>query len=714
MPGNFKLLIIIFFIYPQIFPQIPINGFCKYNRYNTDSGYTKLLTLNFNHDSYTDLIFFNSQERKIVSLKGDSTEAFSAKRNFYFPVEISSLQPLYGRSGISGYAFSSRKNKRAGIYEFRKNGRPVLTKSISFDSYPENINTAEINGKNEILISGSAFDGLSLLSPKEKQLEEKKIISKTAFSHAVFAELNNDEFPDISAFEVITQSFVFFYNNGEGKFRKARTIPFQSKINSLYSFDLNLDSYEDLIFTRDNFITIMYGDFRSAYENTQNIQTNYQPDKIITRDFNKDGLIDIAYLNLKESIICLLFAKDEYNFYPEIIYLHKNGLKTIAPFYSKFIDGIIALSEDGNIYTITKLRPIFDELSITIGGHPSAISFFDSGNNSITDICFIDNFDKAFKFIIRDNRGIPGTFYSVPLSEAHTQILVDNSDPQIKNYFCYSINKRLIEIIKADFNDNQIKKTTLYSPGQIKDLKIKTENAGKFKIYIAFIKDSELSLGVYSVIDTTYSFSAYPVTSPNVYESSISMDNNIGLYFWQGEDLLSLTAANKVEETGKYVLLAHKQFRNAREKSRIKIKFPLNNISSIVTFTGDLLSLDNDVNLSFISAQPTNYVVVATDTSITTIKDQELSDDFRITDYNQLFFGETRFNGLKRLCLYLPDKKEVKKLQFVRNGKSAVITKITDSVYISSYFIKNMSTKDYHLVYTDPYENCITIKRING
>jgi hypothetical protein len=458
----------------------------------------------------------------------------------------------------------------------------------------------------------------------------------------------------------------------------------------------------------------MYGDFRSAYDKVQNIQTNHQPDKLITRDFNKDGLIDIAYLNLKESIVCLLFAKDEFNFYPEIVYLHKSGLKSIAPFYSKFIDGIIALSDKGNIYTITKLRPIFDEISITIGGDPSAISFFDNNNNGITDICFIDNFDRTFKFIIRDNRGVPGTFFSIPLSESHHQILVDNSDPDVKNYFCYSTNKRLIEIINADFNGNRIKRTTLYSPGQIQDLKIKAEGAGRYKIYIAFIKNSELNLGIYNFIDTTYSFSSYPVTSPNIYESSISLDNNISLYFWQREDLLSLTAANKVEETGKYILLAHKRFRNTREKSRIKIKYPLDNVSSVVTFTGDLLNLDNDINLSFILSQPINYTVVASDTFITTIKDQELSDDFRITDSNQLFFGETRFNGLKKLCLYIPEKREVKKLQFIRKGRGVISTTITNLVDLNSYFIKNMSTKDYHLVYTDPNENCITIKRIKG
>ena len=107
-------------------------------------------------------------------------------------------------------------------------------------------------------------------------------------------------------------------------------------------------------------------------------------------------------------------------------------------------------------------------------------------------------------------------------------------------------------------------------------------------------------------------------------------------------------------------------------------------------------------------------MVTASDTFISTIKSEKLSDDFRITNKNQLFFGETKFNGLKKLCLYLPDKKEIKKIQFLSKGNSIVSTSLTDSVNVTSYFIKNMNTKNYHLVYTDPNENCITIKRIKG
>ena len=78
----------------------------------------------------------------------------------------------------------------------------------------------------------------------------------------------------------------------------------------------------------------------------------------------------------------------------------------------------------------------------------------------------------------------------------------------------------------------------------------------------------------------------------------------------------------------------------------------------------------------------------------------------------QLFFGETRYNGLKKLFVYSPGNNSVSRIDFINKGKDIVIPHLIDADNADYYFIKKMSSRNYHLVYTDTLNNCITIKQL--
>ena len=103
---------------------------------------------------------------------------------------------------------------------------------------------------------------------------------------------------------------------------------------------MNLDSYQDLIFLEGNKLKIIYGDFSSSYSKQIEIETRHSPNDFIIGDFNKDGRIDLAYFSADASVASVIFAESDYNFFDEIPILYKEGMKSIIPFYSKFIDGL--------------------------------------------------------------------------------------------------------------------------------------------------------------------------------------------------------------------------------------------------------------------------------------------------------------------------------------------------------------------------------------
>ena len=294
-----KTLLFLILLSCEGFSQIPINGFCKYQSFAVDSGFQKFLPLNYNDDFYTDLFFYNPFDDNIVSLDGGQNATFGKKAVKRLQEALTDVQYLWDKNNkIYAYAFISRKQSSAGILKFNLDGIPEVESAIKFNTYPGHLCTGDVNGDgiSELLISGSAFNGLSLIYQEDKPREDK-ISENTSYSEAEFADLNADGSPDIAAFNIFSNNLQFLYNNSKGKFSKVREIPFSYPINSIKTTDLNLDSYPDLMYSLDKTIGILYGDFKSSYEDTVILHTKYNIEKFITGDFNRDGKIDIAYIN---------------------------------------------------------------------------------------------------------------------------------------------------------------------------------------------------------------------------------------------------------------------------------------------------------------------------------------------------------------------------------------------------------------------------------
>jgi FG-GAP-like repeat len=696
VPGKIKLLFTLFLISSQTFPQVPINGFCRYQSFNIDSGFSKLFSVNYNNDSYTDLMIFNPSAMKLNSIDGAQNGTFVNEHSTRFSNQISEVQDLWNRNDkIYTYGFISRKLSEAGIFKFNAEGSPILESEINFNSYPENLSTADINGDGvpELLISGSTFDGLSIVY-QEKKLREKKIAEKTSFSESAFIDLNNDDYPDIAAFEMFSNKLLFFYNNSKGNFNKVREIPLNQPITSLQATDINLDSYSDILFSYNNCISIYFGDFSSSYEDTVEIKAKYKVDKLITGDFNRDGKIDIAYLNREEGILSLLFAKDEKHFYPELIYLKKDSLCDIIPYYSKFINGIALVSENGKLDLISNLSSFSDDVSIVAGALPQVVSFFDKDNNSINDLCYVDGFNKTLNLLLRSNFGIPENWFSIPMFENETSVFVSNKNPVIKTFYCYSRNKKLIEVFKVDFNKYTYSRTSLYSPGLIKDLKYKPENE---KLYVAFIKNKSLGVSVFVEQNGAFSTYSYSDIKGNAIDAALSVYNNPEVYYAASLNDSLVFGEKELIERNKYA----------------EIRTDLKSDYDIILYAGNFINKPFSALYGFLGSDKKQSLILymSHNNLIISGRSGQLSG-FRIKDKNQLFFGELRFNNPGTVCFFNSNEHSIKSLGILEASKKINRNVLMDSVNVKSFFIKNMNTQKYHLIYIDNIQNCITIKEL--
>jgi hypothetical protein len=698
--SSIKIITALLFFSIEAFSQVPINGFCKYNRFDIDSGFTNLLALNYNDDSYTDLVLYNPTKKDIETLDGNQSAGFSSPRKYKMQSEISLIRNIVDKNNkVTGYSYCSRKRMKMGFISFAKNGKPLITNEIKLNSYPENISVADINGDSEpeFLISGKSFDGLSLVNIQNKRLKETKLAKNSVYSFSQFIDISKDGYPDIIAFNAASLNLDFYYNIGNNKFNKVRSISFSGNINSLRTYDQDLDSYEDIIISGENSIEIYYGDFNAAFDVRKTFKTKYNPEKIILGDFNKDGRIDIAYLDTKTGTLSVLFGKDNRDFYPEVIYFSKKGSKDIIPFYSKFINGIAVINEYGSLYLISDFTSVSEGFNISLGAKQQGLNYFDHNNDGIPDLSFIDNDEHQLNLILRNTTGIPSLFYSIPLVGVETNIYTDYLERNKVIFYCYSEGKKLIESVKIDFTNSSVERNSFYVQKGIVGIKTEHKDNNEIKLSVVQLENEKLSLSVFNSILINYLNSYYTISN-NVINVSHGKRNSRAFYFWQNSgDSLTL-----------YNVSFSNNFENPELKYSVKIKKDYN----ILSLIGDFSPNNKDALFTLIHAPGLNQAFTLSHNTISTLGYKGNIEELATSDIKSYCVAAYNFKGPDKIFFYSDKDRKLKKLDFLNNGKNIIISSLADEQNIGNYFIKNMDMRNIHLVFTDKKENCITIKKL--
>jgi hypothetical protein len=687
-----KYLLLIFFLFNyNTSAQISLKGFCKYNTLEAAEGYNHLLALNYNNDAYTDLLLYSPEKRKFSLIEGDNTGGFIKQNEIRFKQPVSAIKNLSINEGYNrSYITVSRRGRTASVINFNEDGRVFILDEIKFDSYPEKIDVGDASRDQspDVLISGPGFDGISLLHIKKGKISETKAIKGTVFRDAVFTDFNNDGYPDITAVNLYERSLQLYYNNTRGKFFLSRSVTLNAVPLTLSSTDIDLDYFEDIIFSDQESITILYGDESSSYANSIVLKTKYVPHKLITGDFNSDGSIDIAYADTATGIVSIFFADNNRDFNQEHLLFKKDNITSLVPFYSRFITGLAAYSSSGRVYIISQFYSVGEDISITAGIRPGIVFPFDYTSNGINDIAYIDEEESALNLIVRDNSGIPDKLYKHKLHYTHKEILVDNYSKEVKVFYCWTRGEKLIEIITADFNENQLSRTSLYTTEKISELKIKPVKGKPAVIYAAYVNQGRAGANIFEFYDFRYIRADYNSFALDVEDiSPYITEKEDGFFTWQKRSSLNLFYHN---------------IRNLSEFSRVG---DIKNENQIITYTADIMNSDIPAQIAYDGKD----MYIASKSGINKLAADRIPD---VTDKHQFWCGEIKAGGLKRLFVYIPERKSLDRITLFNRGKNLILSELISGINVNRYFVKNMGVTDYHIVYSDPVENCITIKRI--
>ncbi len=693
---NFKSLLSIYFLFiSSISAQININGFCKWNEIHSKPGYSGIFSIEFNNDGYRDVVLFSDLERKITSYFGDPKSFLSKGRETYFGYPITGLVQLStSNKSEKKYAFISRKSRTLGIASFTKQGFVVLKLKLKFDSYPSSIDAADINhnGKDELLVTGSTFNGIVIVEVKNNKLIESRIKSGDSFKEAKFIDLDYDGYPDIVAFNVVKNKIEFFYNNQAGNFNQYREIKLREDAAEFTVTDFNSDGFNDLVVRNNKGFNCILGDSVSSFQERLSIKTDFTPGGFNIFDYNGDGLNDIACYSKTDGGVYVIYAEDSNLFYKPLNYFVKPGICALASYIDRKGKHLAALSSNGNIYEISTLKYFKNDFSISITPDPRLIGIFSSNGFNDKNYYVIDSVNSKLLILSGFRSGVPIYYYSFSISGNYSNMEVGIPNEHEKTFCCYSKGGRKIESLTVDFEENKYSRRLFYTSYPIYDLKINPEDKSENQTIYVLVNDAgKLLLQTFQYKDFRYVGAGTDSIGINSFDAQIGFGKTPEIYW--------------IERTSNGLLYNKTVQQQKNYKNEV-----LFYAASIEKRSGTLFSTNNQNS----GKQPLMLYSLKDDNFLFYRKGMHPIKLNRFMNFSDKNYLQVRLNGKNKgytLYQYIKSGRRLVKYDVQFETKETVPTKMIESQNISSYFVSGFRGSTY-LVFSNSQTNLIEFKNI--
>lgn len=691
-----KTALLIFILSINLFAQIPLNGFCRFHEFSTKANSSKLFSVDYNNDGWRDLLFIPDNKKNYI-IQTWNKDRFATPIERYSPFSFFELRLVSSQAKTGKkFIYIARKDRLIGIATFLSSGVISVQSKVKIQGYASgfDFNDVDHDGKNEILIYGSGFQGLSLLREYRNTFIESKINNNKVFSYAAFIDLDYDSYSDIAAVDLLSKSIVLYYNDITGNFKENRIIRVEDEIQQFKAADINLDGFNDLIYVDKNSFVILRGDSVSSFNKKIIINCEAKPDKYVIFDFNADGYNDIAFINYETGSLYIVFAKSSDSFYELILYLKRKGINDLSAYVDRGGRKLVLLDNTGKVYLIDKVFSIKNDFAISLLAKPTFIGEFSYMYETMRGLYFIDEENLSLGILLGGKGNYFEAFYKIPLSQMHTKVEVDEIQHDIRTFYFYSPNSSIIEIIRVNFENQQISRRILYAKGLIEDLKLTSDRIkDRQTIHVLISKNKKLALESFDFRDFRYVSSGLHDIANNVEAATLSYDINKEIFYYtKFKNVLYLNKSIFDRMVGNAVNITTEVV-NQLENSSFEIK-SFSNQNNIQRPVVGWITDGNKTSLIVINK--------GNHRSIT------LSNFSPTKNYLQFY------DAYNKNILYLYDKSrgKIKRISFGKNYLSYESNDVFESKTINSYIALQLKNNKEVLVFTDSSDNLIKFKYI--
>lgn len=688
-----KLVFIFFFLFQNYFSQIPLNGFCKLEEISVAKNLTNIFAIDFNNDGFRDLILYNPQQKNYYSLAANGRASLQKPVSHFSSNSISTLHQLTSSFVDKKVCALINNSKEVSLVNISAQGSISFSNKIKLDGSASSIDIKKDPfGDSELIASGVGVDGIKVFREKNRKLFLEDNIKGKLFTNAIYIDLNYDSYNDIVAFDVYSNSLVFFFNNRFGDYDEERSIGILSNVKNIQAADFNSDRFTDLIINSNGKLTVLLGDSVSSFQRQDVFKIDEKISVFKIYDFNGDGFNDIAFINENKNELKISFGNSNNSFYKPISILKRNNLVDIEPFYDRGGRKLAVLSSDGFVYLISKISLNDDEFNISFGNDSSCMVSFDYRNDGFKDFAFVDETTNTLKIGISARRNLFSNYYEITLQEKADEIIVDDKQKEIKTFVCYKKEKNAVEIIRFNFSSGKILRNIFYTDNKIKQIKLFSDRI-KDRMLICAIteKNKNLFLETNELTDFKSIGSKISKVASNVENSTLRIAGDKYIYslikFNQNYDLVSLVFDSKLKT------------QNTRLTFELQEK---DSIKTSLTFIDELFAKTN----------PVVFLLTINRKSVLYILSENKNYRFDLGNYvdNKLSIRYLYNPNYIEFFIYNAEKNNILNVLVNEKFNLSNKTEIHFQHEIKNYIVSKFDVRNKYLIFAN--KNSITFRKI--
>ncbi len=688
----YKLIVFLFLCSTSLYSQIPINGFCKLHSFQFLKSADSFYPCNFNNDAYTDLIVIDQSNKKIYVLEGLKDNEFRLKSTNEMPAGLHKLV-LFDSHQMNEFCYITHKGRKASLLKISQGGSISYRNIVSFDADPGFLTAFDTNRDSipEIVLSGPAMKGMTVVKNYTKA-SKAVLQSSSCYGKPVFADMNSDSYKDIVSYNLFSSKLDCFYNNSRGEYSYVRSLNVPGFITQMKSFDYNLDGYADFSYVIRNQINFILGDGVSSYSNTRIVYLHEEPYKYIYGDFNRDGKIDIAYVNKSCNKVSILFQKDNLDFYPEVTYFLGGGITDINPIYSKFLTGAGISQSNGNVTVIEPLGLKEDKAEICFGGENAILQSFDLGNDGLKDIAFLDPDSRNISFLTRDKSGYFAKLFIFNLPDVYSEIKIDDSQPFEKTIVCLQKEKQTIDAFSVDFVNGGIKNIFSHKFKKLVDYEIGGVSP---RLSVLQYYSNKLYIEYYNAFTETKPFLKSSCNVSELAFAKITRDNSV---LYSDKEGTGYSYTTWIPNAGTTKLIDKKRL-NPEERV-------------IRNYVGDFYNDSRDRFFVLYASGNELHGYFPGVGEIPVLDRADKAFSYRLSDSVMTFYRRKNNAELSKLYLFEPANSTLFRIDIIRRRGKIYLTEIGNIENVSNFIIEKLSGSHYYIISSSNNKRTIGFEKL--
>jgi FG-GAP-like repeat len=322
-------------------PYNPPDLFYYFASYKVGKNPTTVMTEDFNHDSFTDLVTTNIASNTLSILLGNGDGTFQDQVQLHVCQEPRALAMGYfNQDKHADVALACSGGDEVAILLGQGNGKFQEGQHYPVYRSPVSLATDDINGDHyPDLVVALRNDKIKVFlgtGTGEFQHGAQYEYGDTPTSVAL-SDLNGDGKLDLVVTNggPMSNAVSIWLGNGDGSFRGPKDYSSGRRPLGVSFADFNNDQHRDLLVIngeRDSFTTFL-GNGNATFKPGKDSGADAGPNYGLARDFNGDQIVDVAIVNLQSSDLSILFGKGDGTFhYPPRNYRTKQGPFAVSSF----------------------------------------------------------------------------------------------------------------------------------------------------------------------------------------------------------------------------------------------------------------------------------------------------------------------------------------------------------------------------------------------